>query len=421
MNDLIIENLEKIADYYDQLKNSGDKKAGWKARSYKNAIGTIIECDKDLKSGTEAQKLSGIGKSIAEKIDHIIKNGSFPLHLLANISTAPQSSIKSVPTSSKSVPPKMKSPKQANVPKVIIKGLDEFPADIDEENDVKKLEIKNYGKKRKGSGKLMNFIKVSSANPKPNLNVSLNTKQKIKEAPLKVNKSDYNSVMKMFNCVWGAGPVRCKTWWNKGCRTLQDLEKVPDLMTRQQLIGLKYYEEFMEKIPRKEVARVGIAVHKVLQDCDSDFIMQVCGSYRRGCAESGDIDILITHPKFPTAKSLEGMLPKLVGLLTDYKVLTDHLSLGNDKYMGVCGINGKHRRIDIKMIPYKEWWYALLYFTGSASLNKRMRTKAIKMGMKLNEKGLYEANSGKRLNADSEKEIFKHLDMKYLEPTQRKY
>lgn len=33
-------------------------------------------------------------------------------------------------------------------------------------------------------------------------------------------------------------------------------------------------------------------------DLDPDYIATICGSYRRGAASSGDIDILLTHPEF---------------------------------------------------------------------------------------------------------------------------
>ena len=227
--------------------------------------------------------------------------------------------------------------------------------------------------------------------------------------------------MKMFNKVWGAGPVTCQNWWNKGFRTLEELRSRPELLTNQQKIGLSHYDEFTERIPRTDVAKVGLAIAKVLKSVDPTFIMEICGSFRRKLLNSGDIDILITHPELTTTKKLEGMLPKIIGLLKDYGILTNHLSVGNDKYMGVCKIGGRHRRIDIKMIPHKEWWFALLYFTGSASLNKRMRTKAINMHMKLNEKGLFNVSNGKRHHANSEQAIFKLLGMRYLEPKDRKY
>jgi len=35
-----------------------------------------------------------------------------------------------------------------------------------------------------------------------------------------------------------------------------------------------------------------------VEDLDSQYKASVCGSYRRGAANSGDIDILLTHPSY---------------------------------------------------------------------------------------------------------------------------
>lgn len=62
---------------------------------------------------------------------------------------------------------------------------------------------------------------------------------------------------------------------------------------------------------------------------------------------------------------------------------------------------------------------ALLYLTGSRSLNIRQRTRAKRMGFKLNRFGLWCATSGERLDDNTERGIFALLDMNYMEPAQR--
>ena len=83
-----------------------------------------------------------------------------------------------------------------------------------------------------------------------------------------------------------------------------------------------------------------------------------CGSYRRGKAQCGDVDILIT--RFDDKKTT-GMLEKLVCHLERKKFLLERLSLSpaclgkaKEMYMGVCKVEGeeaKGRRIDIKSYP----------------------------------------------------------------------
>ena len=123
---------------------------------------------------------------------------------------------------------------------------------------------------------------------------------------------------------------------------------------------------------------------KVLEDVaklDNKMEVSVVGSYRRGVTSSGDIDILIRHPKD------KNMLKPLVETLLKKGYLQDNLSYGTKKYSGVCflGKGHKSRRIDLLFTTKKEYPFALFYFTGSGSFNVEIRKKATKMGYKLNE------------------------------------
>ena len=73
------------------------------------------------------------------------------------------------------------------------------------------------------------------------------------------------------------------------------------------------------------------------------------------------------------------------------------------------------RRIDIRYIPYDSYYSALLYFTGSAELNKKMRIIAKNKGYKLSEYGLFK-DDGTKLDIKSEEDMFKKLNMDYIEP-----
>ena len=75
------------------------------------------------------------------------------------------------------------------------------------------------------------------------------------------------------------------------------------------------------------------------------------------------------------------------------------------------------RRIDIRFIPYDSFFSALLYFTGSAELNKKMRQVAKEMGYKLSEYGLFKNDDALEIN--SEKDVFTLLKLPYLEPNER--
>jgi len=76
------------------------------------------------------------------------------------------------------------------------------------------------------------------------------------------------------------------------------------------------------------------------------------------------------------------------------------------------------RRIDIRYVDYDVYYSALLYFTGSASLNVNMRKIAEKMGLKLSEYGLTKED-GSKILIESEYDVFRILKIEYLPPRLR--
>lgn len=170
---------------------------------------------------------------------------------------------------------------------------------------------------------------------------------------------------------------------------------------------------------------------------EKNLIIEICGSYRRGALDCGDIDILITHK---TKKNLEGILQNIVKKLHEEEFLTEDLSFGSssDKYMGVCCISrpfgsGIHRRIDIQTIQLEQWPLAILYFTGSSHFNRSMRLWARKNGFSLSEKTLqkrffmsrrYSGSKeddilGECIPIKTEKDVFEALGLSYIPPNQR--
>ena len=98
--------------------------------------------------------------------------------------------------------------------------------------------------------------------------------------------------------------------------------------------------------------------------------------------------------------------------MTDKKIETKYM--GFSKYK-----NNPVRRIDIRYIPYSSYHSALLYFTGSGDLNKKMRQIAKNKGYKLSEYGLFKLSDNSKVKITSERDVFKILEMEYLPPRLR--
>ncbi|GAB7351799.1 hypothetical protein MBLNU459_g2372t1 [Dothideomycetes sp. NU459] len=106
-------------------------------------------------------------------------------------------------------------------------------------------------------------------------------------------------VLRLFYNIWGVGALTARDFYHdRGWRELDDIVEYGwGTLSRVQQIGVKYYSEFLQPIPRAEVEAIAgvIKRHAVLV---RDGAIQTCvvGGYRRGKALCGDVDILVSHP-----------------------------------------------------------------------------------------------------------------------------
>ncbi|XP_060027429.1 DNA polymerase lambda isoform X2 [Erinaceus europaeus] len=219
----------------------------------------------------------------------------------------------------------------------------------------------------------------------------------------------------------------------QGFRSLEDLHNQASLTT-QQAIGLKHYADFLERMPREEASEIEQTVRESAQALNPGLLCVTCGSYRRGKATCGDVDVLVTHPD---GRSHQGIFSRLLDGLRQRGFLTDDLVSQEEngqqqKYLGVCRLPGpgqRYRRLDIIVVPYSEFACALLYFTGSAHFNRSMRALAKTKGMSLSEHALSTAvardaqglkvGPGRVLHTPTEKDVFRLLGLPYREPAER--
>jgi DNA polymerase/3'-5' exonuclease PolX len=230
--------------------------------------------------------------------------------------------------------------------------------------------------------------------------------------------------------IYGVGPAKITELMTK-IKDFEELKEHPELLNDKQKIGLKYYDDMSLRIPIAEGHKHLKIVHKILNNLYKDIEFEFVGSYRRKNKDMGDIDILI--------KNRPGLVLKdIIKQLEDTSYIIEKLALGKNKFMGICKLSPElpARRLDILIAEPSYYYFALLYFTGSYNFNISMRKIALSKGLSLSEYGFKDmkdikaaANAANAANAkniidtadiiNNEEDIFKYLDMPYVEPSKR--
>jgi DNA polymerase/3'-5' exonuclease PolX len=148
---------------------------------------------------------------------------------------------------------------------------------------------------------------------------------------------------------------------------------------------------------------------------------EIVGSFRRGQATSGDIDMLIRVPPNVSALEAKRELASYVSAMKEAGYVEEVLALGDHKCMAICRIGDTSRRLDLLLTPDEEYAYALLYFTGSDQFNVAFRHHALEKGYTLNEHRLTPLHPDTAAVPPmiEEKDIFRFLGLRYVEPHQR--
>jgi len=248
---------------------------------------------------------------------------------------------------------------------------------------------------------------------------------KLEEVKVSGKEILYLKEIKNLSSTFGIGRKKAYELITKyNIHSIDDLKKTKIDLPENIKVGLKYYDEYEKKIPRSEMIKYEKKIKQILNKLDKNFIGTICGSYRRGKLESGDIDLLIVHPKIQKMEDkqsdkLVNVFKEVVNEFKKKGLIIDSLTENyKNKFMGFCKLKNKPvRRIDIRFLPFESFYTALLYFTGSGEFNRKMRMIANSFGYTLNEYGLFDKN--KLIKVSSEKDIFDKLNMEYVDPDKR--
>ena len=130
------------------------------------------------------------------------------------------------------------------------------------------------------------------------------------------------------------------------------------------------------------------------------------GSLRRMAETIGDVDLLVASDR------PERVMDAFVGYDTVARVLAHGPTKSSIVTTG--GL-----QVDLRVIELAAWGAAMIYFTGSKAHNIRIREMAVRKKLKLNEYGLFRADRGSLLAADSEEAVYERLGLPFIEPTLR--
>lgn len=237
----------------------------------------------------------------------------------------------------------------------------------------------------------------------------------------RITSDPRTKIIANFNDIYGVGAVKAVELVDDyGFKSIEELRKAsPIPLNANQLKGLKYYECFLERIPRQEMEQHEQIILNTIAAIEAPLEASIVGSYRRGTETSGDIDVIV---KVPSEVADINFLEIIVNSLKKKKYIIDDLAQGAKKYMGVSACtNGTPRRLDILITNEKTYPFAFYYFTGSDLFNIAVRNYALERGYSLNEYGLTPLNDDVAPvpKIKEERDIFRFLKIQYVEPSAR--
>ncbi len=131
------------------------------------------------------------------------------------------------------------------------------------------------------------------------------------------------------------------------------------------------------------------------------------GSLRRGRETIGDLDLLVTGPNPGPALDKIASSPRVQEIL----------GRGENKTSVKLGREGL--QVDVRALDRASFGAALQYFTGSKEHNVALRQRAVRMGFKLSEYGLFRIDIDEKVAGETEEGVYKTLGLAWIPPELR--
>ncbi|KAK2728582.1 DNA polymerase type-X family protein pol4 [Colletotrichum kahawae] len=278
------------------------------------------------------------------------------------------------------------------------------------------------------------------------------------------------SVLQTFYDIWRVGDATARDFYKKGWRDLDDIvEHGWDGLSRVQQIGVKFYDELKLKITRVEVESIADTILKHARKFSPGYQMVIVGGYRRGKHNSGDVDMIISHPdESATLNFVEKLVVSLEksGQITHTLTLSNHNSERGQRPLSWSANQGRgggfdtldkalvvwqepemsdrgksssidsasqrppHRRVDIIISPWKTAGCAVLGWSGDTTFQRDLRRYCKKQrDLKFDSSGIRSRLDGSWLDLEgngkapemvtAEKRVFEGLGLDWVRPEDR--
>ncbi|MFZ6016063.1 MAG: DNA polymerase/3'-5' exonuclease PolX [Nitrospirota bacterium] len=202
---------------------------------------------------------------------------------------------------------------------------------------------------------------------------------------------------------------------------IKDIETLEQLAREHKLIGLPGIKEKTEEnilkgiemlkrgMERQPLGKVLPIANNILEHLRKNAPVKelsLAGSLRRWKDTIKDIDILATSENPREAMNAFVHLPHV----------KDVLAHGPTKSSIIIH---EGLQVDLRVVEKDSFGAALAYFTGSKAHNIRLREMAMKLGLKINEYGIFREKDEKKLGGREEEDIYRILGLPYISPELR--
>ncbi|MDP3297831.1 MAG: DNA polymerase/3'-5' exonuclease PolX [Thermodesulfovibrionia bacterium] len=188
-----------------------------------------------------------------------------------------------------------------------------------------------------------------------------------------------------------------------------ELKGLPGIQAKTEeniLKGIAMVRRRTDRFPIGRVLPIAEDILKKLKDAAPVKEIALAGSLRRWKDTIKDIDMLATSrdPK------------KVMNVFTRLPHVKEVLMKGPTKSSIVTREN---IQVDLRVVEEDSVGAALAYFTGSKAHNIRLREMAVKKGLKINEYGVFDIKTNKKIGGKNEADIYKALGLPFIPPELR--